>query len=287
MARRSEPLSAGAPSAVRVPASTSNIGAGFDCLGLALDLWLEAEIREGDGPDLYEGELARVDRHKEVIALILGTRAIEGRHLVVRSSIPVGRGLGSSAAARVAAYALLGFNRNAVFADAAESEGHPDNVAAAVYGGLVLVAHRPVKLEFNAQLGVALAIPSHSIPTEAARGMLPSQVDRNTAVQQAARSAALIAGLATADPELVGFGMDDRIAVPVRKTLIPGFDDAVRAGQKAGAFGVTISGAGSALLAIGPVEIASSIAQAMARAIGPETKALAPAVASEGLELIL
>jgi homoserine kinase len=130
---------------------------------------------------------------------------------------------------------------------AAQEEGPPDNAGPAVCGGLVLAAHRPTQLTLHRDLAVALVVPDHAISTKAARDLLPPAVPRDTAVAQAARSAALVLGLTWGDPDLIDFGMDDRLAVPHRRQLIKGYDAAVRAALDAGAYGVTISGAGSAL----------------------------------------
>lgn len=277
---------------VRVPASTSNLGAGFDCLGLALDIWLEATVVEGEGPPRYGGTLAGLRAEHDIVRTILGDATPPAAHLEVTSDIPVSRGLGSSAAAAVAGIALrelLGGRPpepNAVYREAAAREGHPDNAAPAVYGGLVLAASRPRRLPFDERLGVALAVPERSVDTRAARAILPDELPRATAIAQASRAAALLLGLTQGDSELIAYGMDDRIAVPHRRQLIPGFDDAVIAGCAAGAYGVTLSGSGSTLVAVTPTERTGAAAAAMARALGAAgnpARPLSPAVVVEGL----
>lgn len=269
---------------VRVPASTSNLGAGFDCLGLALDLWLEAELLPGEGAAEYAGTLAGLAPETDLVYGILEERGALDGHLRVRSDIPVGKGLGSSGAAAVAGFALAGLDRDAVFREAARLEGHPDNVGPAVYGGLVLAAHRPTKLALHPSIGVALAIPEASVSTKQARAVIPPEVPRDVVVQQAARAAALVQGLVTGDADLIDFGMEDRLAVPHRKDLIPGFDAAVEAGLDAGAYGVTISGAGSALVALTDRALADEVADALAHAltgVGNPATPLAPGVAGQ------
>jgi homoserine kinase len=282
--------------AVRVPASTSNLGAGFDCLGLALDLWLEARLEPGDGEPRYLGTLSGLDRHSDLMIALLEERGVlQGHRLTVQSAIPVGKGLGSSAAAIVAGLGLArlaageALDPDAIFRDAAQEEGHPDNAGPAVYGGLVLAAHRPTRLTLHRDLAVALAVPERTIETRAAREMLPPLVPRETATAQAARNAALVLGLTWGDPDLIDFGMEDRLAVPHRRHLIPGYDDAVAAALEAGAYGVTISGAGSALIAICSREDATPVAQAMAGELtrsGNPSEALATPVAPSGLARI-
>ena len=283
------------PLTVRVPASTSNIGAGFDCLGLALDFWLEARLVEGDGGTTYAGTLEGITPDEDFLLLALGGAVPAGMQLEVTSTVPFCRGLGSSAAARVAGLVLSllsssrPIDRQAVFASAEMLEGHPDNAGPAVYGGLVLVAHEPIRLQLHETLGVALTLPDQLSSTQAARAILPPRVTREEAIAQASRSAALLLGLTQGDGDLVRFGMDDRIATPHRKQLITGFDHAVLAGLEAGAHGVSISGAGSAIVAVTPKGAASDVSQAMTEAIraqGSNATAAAPEVVTGGFKVL-
>ena len=258
---------------VRVPGSTSNLGAGFDCLGLALDLWLEAHLVRGAGRPVYRGTMAAVDPASDLVSRLAGDLSERNLHLEISSDIPVAQGLGSSAAATVAGIALRSLvqgkspDSDHVFRAAVEMEGHPDNAGPAVYGGLVLSAHRPERLAFSEELAVALAIPERAVDTKAARAILPADLPRNTAIAQASSAAALLLGLTTGNGDLIAFGMDDHIATPVRKDLIPGYQAAVGAGKEAGAYGVTISGSGSTLVAIAPRSSVPDVAQAMAAAL--------------------
>jgi len=278
---------------VRVPASTSNLGAGFDCLGLALDLWLEASLVPGSGAPEYAGELATVKPETDVMLAQLSACGLTDRYrLVVRSDIPVSRGLGSSAAAHVAAATLEQLARDGrlqlddVFARAASAEGHPDNAGPAVYGGLVLSAALPTKLPIHSDIRVALAVPRQSVETGAARAVLPENIARGKAVAQASRAAALVAGLANCDGQLIEFGMHDEIALPYRKDLIPGLAQAMYAGRAAGAYGVTTSGSGSTVLGLACASLARDVAAAMAEALtendNPAT-AMTPEVSDTGV----
>jgi homoserine kinase len=278
---------------VRVPASTSNLGAGFDHLGLALDVWLEASLLPGPGAPEYAGELARLDPNTDVLLAYLAECGITDRyHLKVRSDIPLSRGLGSSAAARVAAIALEQLDRGTrlehgeVFKSAAKLEGHPDNAGPAVYGGLVLAAAHPTRLSIHSNVRVALAVPQRPVETKAARGLLPESVPRATAVAQAARAAALVTGLATGDGELIGFGMQDEIAMPHRMDLISGLADAILSGRRAGAYGVTTSGSGSTVLALAPPGAVEGVAAAMAEVLTDNDNpaiALTPDISNAGV----
>lgn len=277
---------------VRVPGSTSNLGAGFDCLGLALDLWLEVRVAQGAGPPTYTGTLEGFDATHDLVARTVGDLSSRNAHVEVDSEIPVCRGLGASAAAIVAGLALRSVldghevDRDAIFREAFEREGHPDNAGPAVYGGLILSAHRPESLVVSDDLGIALAIPESSVSTQEARAMLPEDFPRDIAILQASSAASLLLGLTTGNGALVGFGMDDHIAAPYRKTLIQGFDAAVEAGKGAGAYGVTISGSGSTLVAVTPRDSARAVAEAMAQAFtenGNPAQPLTPAVSANGL----
>ena len=204
------------------------------------------------------------------------------------------RGLGSSAAASVAGIALREIlrhrepDRDRVFRTAADREGHPDNAAPSVYGGLVLSAPAPTTLEMHSKFAVALAVPNSTIDTKAAREILPDSLPRNDAVAQAAGAAALVYGLTNGDSHLVRRGFEDRIAAPHRTKLIDGYAQAADAGLHAGAYGVTVSGSGPTVLAITTADLATSVANAMAEALttaGNAAQAMAPRVNKTGYEI--
>jgi homoserine kinase len=277
---------------VRVPCSTSNLGAGFDCIGLALDRYLEASFEPADDASLtveHSGTLAGLDVDPTDDALVvalterLGWRGATASGLLrVHSEIPVGRGLGSSAAARVAGFTLavaaLGeeLDRVEAWVHAASAEGHPDNAAPCTFGGLVAVVPTPsdtrrmglipLPLPLSPAIGWAYAAPGAEVSTKGARGVLPAQVERDVAVRSIRGMAALLHGLESAVPTLLAVGFADWLHVPYRLPLIPNGERALAAARDAGAWAATISGSGSGLIAAGPPESATAIADAMADA---------------------
>ena len=276
---------------VRVPASSSNLGAGFDCIGVAVDRWLTATALPAAGNTISirrRGRLTAVSVVVDEDLLARGFRAAGGRGGMIdaTSDIPVGSGLGSSAAAIVAGVLLadaaleLNLSRQQVVEIAAAIEGHPDNVAPAVYGGAVLSVRTSsgvvsTPLSVAAGLELVLAVPPFPSDTKAARALLPKTLPHADAVLAASRAAALVQGLLSGDGALLGAALDDVLHVPFRRARIPGYDAVVAAAQDAGAFGATLSGAGSAIVAIAPRERAAPVGAAMIaawRAAGVEAE---------------
>lgn len=282
---------------VRVPASTSNLGPGFDVLGLAMDLFLTAHfhpgsdsfvfqrggtLREIPGPPGDDLLLSAFSETLDEMARVPGGRAppeeaLPPGRLVVDSEIPVGKGLGSSAAA-LAAGRILGLlvADRAIVPDAvvdwiARREGHPDNAAPSVLGGLVAASLREgsveyVRLPVSPSLGWAFAAPAEPLDTRASRGALPAIVPHEAAVRNASRLARLLPALEAGEGAALSDALGDELHVPYRLPLIPGAVEAVQAGVEAGAWGVTLSGAGSGLIAIVVPEAAERVARAMAAA---------------------
>lgn len=270
---------------VRVPASSSNLGSGFDCVGIAVDRWLVAAVTPAPGSDISirrGGRLTAVSVAVDDDLLARGFRAAcavggaasTGAAIEATSEIPVGCGLGSSAAALVAGVLLadaaleLNLTQGQMVEIAAGIEGHPDNVAPAVYGGAVLTVRTSAGL-ISTPLSVAgglellLVVPPFPSDTKAARALLPETLPHADAALAASRAAALVQGLSTGDGALLGAALDDVLHVPFRRARIPGYDAVVRAAQEAGAFGATLSGAGSAILAIAPRERSTRVGAAM------------------------
>lgn len=271
------------PARVRVPCSTSNFGSGYDTIGLALDRYLKAEFEPDDLGTLRverAGTLSRLAADEPDLVATSFVRRIGGGApepsglIRVSSEIPVARGLGTSAAARVAGFALADVARQLdesaddIFADAVRLEGHPDNVAPCLYGGLRAVASTPdgpvvIGLSLSEEVGFAFAAPAATVSTDEARRILPKQVPHQVAAASLGRVVALTRGLAEADPDLIRIGVKDELHLPHRLPLIPGVTGAISAGMEAGAWAVTISGAGSGLIAMCSPSDAHVVARAM------------------------
>jgi homoserine kinase len=281
------------PVRVEVSGSTSNLGPGFDLLGLALSLSLRASVvgRAEKGPVLRSRAGAAgtwPDGSEDLLlrAFERAQRELGGEGawtLEATSEIPVGRGLGSSAAAIVAGL-LLGealaprrAGREQLLGWAVEIEGHPDNVAPALFGGCVISVPRAggspriVRIELHPSLGFAVAWPEARLETRFARSILPREVPLADAVENARRLALLLEGLRSGEPELLALGVEDRLHVPYRLPHIPGGAAALEAARAAGSLCATISGSGTALLAIAPHERAQAAADAMASAFRAAT----------------
>lgn len=273
---------------VGVPASTSNLGAGFDCVGVAVDRWLDVTATlDGGAPGFTiarGGTLSSLTIPAADDRLVAGFRAacVAARHEVpasaaidATSTIPVGRGLGSSASATLAgalaANALLelGLADRAIALLCAGVEGHPDNVVPALFGGARLALAGTdgsllvAPLQLHASLALVFAIPDFAVETSHARAVLPPALPHASATRAAALGAALVQGLATGDEGLLSAALADVLHVPFRRGLIEGYDAVTGAARGAGAYGATLSGSGSTILAIAPVERAQGVAARM------------------------
>ncbi|HXG03400.1 MAG TPA: homoserine kinase [Candidatus Binatia bacterium] len=270
---------------VRVPASSANLGAGFDALGLALSLYNEVVAREAEGVEVtVEGEgagrLPTGDRN--VVALGVSAayqaagRRFRGCSLRCVNRIPLARGLGSSAAAWVAGLVagnlLMGgpLDRAALLGLAARAEGHPDNVAAALYGGLTVSAGgvdgaTAVSLPVPADLRWVALVPDTPSSTAEARAVLPAAVPRQDAVFNVQRVALLLAALQARRLDVLPTALADRLHEPYRLRLFPWMPEVAEAARKAGALGCVLSGAGPSLLAV--VAGAAGEAEAVGRAM--------------------
>ncbi len=262
---------------VQVPATSANLGPAFDCLGIALRLHMRCGLEELDSGLVIEGCPVEYANEENLVyrayqaAMRQLQLPVKGLRLAVGSDIPPARGLGSSAAAIVAgvagAYLLHGLplDRQAVLALASELEGHPDNAAAAVYGGLRASMREGerydcVPFPLSAALHFTALVPDFELSTHKARAALPASVSRHDAVYNISHSLALVSALACADMAMLRRAMRDRLHQPYRLPFIPG---AQRLWDLASGLGaaVYISGAGPALMCIHDQENFTALVQ--------------------------
>lgn len=290
---------------MRVPASTTNLGPGFDALGMALQLYNHVELRQTAGPVAVEveGEGAGILAGGEENLVYQAVRRLyreAGREapplrIRMRNAIPVSRGLGSSSTAIVAglvgANRLLGdpLDRGRVLELAVEMEGHPDNVTPALLGGFQvtsLTEEGLIHLRIPPPQGLraVVCIPEAAVSTAEARRVLPQSYTRQDAVFNIGRVSLLVASLLTGETGALRAAMQDRIHQPYRAPLIPGFEAALRGALEAGAAGACLSGSGSTMLALttgNEAEIGEAMAAAV-RASGAAARWLALDPDTEG-----
>jgi len=293
---------------VRIPATSANLGPGFDALGLALDLFNTLALTAADADSLaVKGEgAAELDGATTTIAHDAAHRVLRaldcdvlGVHLQMNNAIPLARGLGSSSAAIVGG--MLAANEwaraahdkalspRALLDMATTIEGHPDNVAPALMGGLVAAACEQVgdhlsvaavRVPMKTWPQFAVWIPDAELSTHKARGVLAPDVSRADAIYNLSRSALLVAALAAGDFAALGEALKDRLHQAQRAPLVPGFDTITSAATHAGALGATLSGAGPTILAwIAPGADAENVRASI------ETAALNSRVAGRALVL--
>jgi len=272
---------------VSVPATTANIGAGFDCLGAALSLYNHFEFSladrltitaSGEGADKVERDetnlvyqaIAKLYQHID--------RPIPAIAFHTDTKIPLSRGLGSSATAIVGG--LVGANllagspleRGELLDLAITMEGHPDNVAPAMLGGCQLMASNQAggweycDLQWHESIAIAVAIPDFELSTAKARAVLPKQFSMADAVFNASHLALLTHGIQTGNASWLKAGLQDRLHQPYRQSLITGMADVQAAAIAAGAYGLVISGAGPTLLSLAPMGTIVLVASAMKQA---------------------
>ncbi|MCX7964938.1 MAG: homoserine kinase [Candidatus Sumerlaea chitinivorans] len=276
---------------IRVPASTANLGPGFDCLGMALQLYNEFVLSIGGDTPLevnVQGEDTEgipldgnnlVCRAMGRIFQIAGVEP-EAMRLDITLHTPLARGLGSSASAIVGgmgvANAILGYplSEEELLAEMIEMEGHPDNVVACFYGGLTasLVAEGKVivrRYEPAETLRCVLVIPDYPIPTREARRVLPRKIAIRDAVFNISRIPFLLDMLRTGDLRLLDIVMDDRVHQPYRRSLIPDYDVIEAEAKRVGGAAVCISGAGPTLLIITDDASGQEVRAALEKALLP------------------
>jgi homoserine kinase len=255
---------------VKVPASSANLGPGFDCLGLALNLyaWIEMDFAKETRIKLHGNSLNGIPADKsnliyKVAQMVFSEAGVSYPELDIAmySEIPLTRGLGSSASAIIggmaAANALIGnrLSQDTIFQMASQLEKHPDNVGASLFGGLVVAfwdgdRAEYIRIDPHKRLEVLVAIPEFQLSTEKARIALPKQIPMKDAVFNLSHSSLLVAALCSGQLSMIRHAMQDVLHQPYRASLVPGMSTILRDATNYGALGVALSGAGPALLAL-------------------------------------
>jgi homoserine kinase len=261
---------------VRVPASSANLGPGYDVLAAALDLFLELEVEEAGEFSFDPGPLdVPSDRDNLIVRAFESLHPADGIAFRLKRGVPLARGLGSSAAAIVAGLAAadhlyeLALCKREMLARATELEGHPDNVAAAIYGGFVICGRdadgAPSAARFDPPGGLEgiAVIPAEEVSTERAREAIPAEVPLADAVANVAAASRLVLGLQRSDLDLVAAGLADRVHQPRRRALYPRSMELVDAARELGALGATISGAGPTVLVWTTWQDAGKVSEAL------------------------
>jgi homoserine kinase len=260
---------------VRVPASSANLGPGYDAMAAAMAMYLELEVEESAEFSFDSGGLeVSTGRDNLIVRAFESLRPAEEIAFRLRSEIPLARGLGSSAAAIVAGLAAadhlyeLALSKEEMLARATELEGHPDNVAAAIYGGFVVCRDGedgPSAARFDPPEGLEgiVVIPPEEVSTARAREAIPAELPLSDAVANVSAAATLVLGLRNADLDLLAQGLHDRIHQERRRELYPRSMEIVDAARDLGALGATISGAGPTVLVWTTWQEAGNVAAAL------------------------
>jgi homoserine kinase len=261
---------------VRVPASSANLGPGYDAMAAAMSLYLDLEVEETGQFSFDPGGLdVPTGRDNLIVRAFEALHPADGIGFRLRSEIPLARGLGSSAAAIVAGLFAadhlfeLALSKEEMLARATELEGHPDNVAAAIYGGFVVCGSdtegAPLAARFDPPDGLEgiVVIPPEEVSTKLAREAIPAEVPLADAVGNVAAAAQLVLGLRSADLDLVSRGLGDRLHQERRRALYPRSMEVVDSAVELGAIGATISGAGPTVLVWTTWQDAGNVAAAL------------------------
>lgn len=292
---------------VRIPASSANLGPGFDALGLALAIYLQCRFERAerlaitatgrDTGQISTGEDNLIWQTALAVAKDVGG-LLPPITLDIHNDIPIGKGLGSSAAALTAGVVIadhllgLHWKPHRILDEAAQIEGHPDNVAACVLGSIVAAAIDPggvaraVRLELPATYGVAVVVPDFVLPTAKARAVLPDCYSREDALFNVQRSALLIAALATGTTSAFPAAFEDRLHQPYRYPLVPGLEEMVKL-RAPGLLGCALSGAGPSILVFyerGYEQVCDLVRQIFALR-GHQSETLRVQIAERGYEL--
>jgi homoserine kinase len=260
---------------VRVPASSANLGPGYDAMAAAMAMFLELEVEEAGEFSFDDGGLGvSTGRDNLIVRAFESLRPADGIAFRLHSEIPLTRGLGSSSAAIVAGLFAadhlyeLALSKEEMLARATAIEGHPDNVAAAIYGGFVVCSmaeEEPTAARFDPPEGLEgiVVIPPDEVSTELAREAIPTEVTLADAVANVSAAAMLVLGLRSADLDLLARGLHDRIHQDRRRHLFPRSMEIVDSAREMGALGATISGAGPTVLVWTTWQDAGNVAAAL------------------------
>jgi len=271
------------PFCIQVPASSANIGPGFDSIGLALNLYLTLEVELADewefinhSPHLTQDSDYRDNYIYQIAKQIadLHQKVLPASKVVIKSDIPLARGLGSSASAIIAGIELanqlgeLSLTAEEKLQYGTDIETHPDNIAPALFGGVIIAVTTDDEIDWvkvpDFTVDSLVYIPNVELKTEAARSVLPENFTRGHAAQASAISNVLIASLLTGDYHLAGKMMEkDLFHEPYRAELIPHYDEIKKEAKKLGAYGTVISGAGPTMISFTPGGKGQSIADEM------------------------
>jgi len=293
---------------VRVPASSANLGPGFDALGLAMALYLECRFRPADALSIHvsgrDAELISTGADNLIWQTALRVAADTARQmppieLEIGNNIPLGKGLGSSAAALTAGVVIasetldLGWDRDRVLHEAAAIEGHPDNVAACVLGSIVASAidsegvARAVRMDLHPHYRVAVVVPDFVLPTVEARRVLPEKYTRAATIFNVQRSVLLIAALTRGVTDAFPAALEDKLHQPYRFGLVPGLEEMTQL-RMPGLLGCALSGAGPSILVFhesGHEQVCERVREIFA-AHGHASEIACSTVAAKGYELI-
>lgn len=292
----------------RVPASSANIGPGFDALAIALNVYLECSFSASNKLSIRasgrDAHLISTQQDNLIWQTALATAARSDRplpmvDLEIINDIPLGKGLGSSAAALIAGVIMaerlldLGWEAHRILDEAARIEGHPDNVAACVMGSVVASAVEPggiaraVRIDMPSSVEIAVVAPDYAVPTKVARSVLPESYSMADTVWNVQRASLLIAALASGDLSAFPTALDDRMHQPYRLQLVPGLGEILRL-RAAGLLGCAMSGAGPAVLVFyekGFSHVVELVRQTFATN-GSTTEIVATGVSATGFEFL-
>ena len=293
---------------VRVPASSANLGPGFDCLGLALGVYLTCRFRRADRLQIRASgrDTERISTGPDNLIWRTALDVAESHHaampaieLEIQNDIPLGRGMGSSAAALTAGVVIadqllgLGWKPLRVLDEAARLEGHPDNVAACTLGSIVASGidsggvARAVRIDLAQKFSVAIVVPDFELPTTESRSVLPDCYSKADAVFNVQRAALLVAALATGSTSAFPAALEDRFHQPYRAALVPGLDEILKL-RAPGLLGCALSGAGPSIVVFferGHESVCDLICQIF-RLHGHQSEVLVANIAQQGFEIL-